>query len=733
MKGSGRPREGRPPGGDYMRQPDSSTPGFPEATAIREALRCGRTGCACMRPRGPVHCPAHSDEHPSLAVDVRGSRLLLHCRAGCPQGAVLAALRARGLWPANDGTALRRVTEYVIRAPDGTSLAIHVREDLGGGRKRFFWRLPDGRKGLDGLRPVDMLYGIERISAADAIVLLVEGERATDALHGAGVAAVGTVCGAAATPSDSVLGHLVRDGRQIVLWPDADPQGIRHMERIAQVLHRLGAREVRMIRPPEGVPAGWDAADAAAEGRDVRALIAGAEPWCPADPGPALLTAGDILAAADAPDPDWLIDGLVPTGGVVLLVGRPKSGKSTFARALAVAVAQGRPFLERQVRHGPVLLLSLEDRPRDVGRHLRFLGLTPQDPLLVATAVDRPERLREWVAAHRPTLVVVDTVGRLVRLKDAGAYAEVVGALEGVLRLARESGAALVLLHHAPKGSDGRDPVDAPLGSTAFAGTADVILHLKRAQDGARTLASVQRVGEDLEESVLTLGQDGWPALTGTKREAQEAQTADAILDLLRLREEGCTTREILEAVGGEWGQKLRALKRLAREGKVIQEGAGRRGDPHRYRLPGDSLFRCGNTPAQRNNESEKRLEPAPVLDEFVARDPGLETSDPQRIRANRVPANPAGTPGGTRASAGGLQGVGSEPARADALPEPPPPGEDPGLAGPEAGREGAPIGPPPPEGLWCPEHGPVLPVRAVWTSWGPRCPRCNRSLEGRP
>jgi putative DNA primase/helicase len=45
------------------------------------------------------HCPAHPDEHPSLAVrdgEGRGT-ILVYCRAGCQQSAVLAALKRLGL------------------------------------------------------------------------------------------------------------------------------------------------------------------------------------------------------------------------------------------------------------------------------------------------------------------------------------------------------------------------------------------------------------------------------------------------------------------------------------------------------------------------------------------------------------------------------------------------------------------------------------------------------------
>jgi sarcosine oxidase gamma subunit len=482
---------------------------------------------------------------------------------------------------------------HEIRDHEGRLVAVHVRQDLPGGRKRLWWETPDGRRGLGGLRPVDLLYGLERITKAREVTV-VEGEKCADALWSVGIAAVATVCGAAATPSNQVLRHLVRPGLRVVLWPDADEAGRKHMERIARALHRLGARDLSWVEPPAGVPAGWDAADTVAEGRDVRALLAAAKPWKPPASGPQLMTAAEVLQAENAAGPEWVVHGLVPAAGVVLLVGRPKSGKSTLARALAVAVAQGRPFLGRPVQQGPVLLLSLEDRRQDVARHFRTLGLRPEDPLLAADALDKPETLHAWVRVHRPVLVIVDTVGRILRLQDASAYAEVTQALDGLLRLARESGAALVLLHHAPKGSDGREVVDAPLGSTAFAGTADVVLHLKRAPDGVRTLASVQRVGEDLEESVVAIGPDAWPVLAGTRREVQARTLADAILDYLRSAGEA-SREEVLAAVQARALDAHRALQTLVQAGLVERVGSGRRGDPYRFRVAPNVEESLGN------------------------------------------------------------------------------------------------------------------------------------------
>ncbi len=88
------------------------------AEEIRLALRCGRRGCECARPRGPVHCPAHDDAHPSLSVDERDGRLLVHCFAGCQQEDVIEALRARGLWGGRPpAPALSRLRRGALEGP----------------------------------------------------------------------------------------------------------------------------------------------------------------------------------------------------------------------------------------------------------------------------------------------------------------------------------------------------------------------------------------------------------------------------------------------------------------------------------------------------------------------------------------------------------------------------------------------------------------------------------------
>jgi hypothetical protein len=74
------------------------------AENIRQALQCNNPSCACHRPTGHVHCPAHDlgrqDKTPSLSLTEKDGKVLFHCFNGCLGETLLDALRERGLWSA---------------------------------------------------------------------------------------------------------------------------------------------------------------------------------------------------------------------------------------------------------------------------------------------------------------------------------------------------------------------------------------------------------------------------------------------------------------------------------------------------------------------------------------------------------------------------------------------------------------------------------------------------------
>ena len=79
------------------------------AEAIAKALGGRKAGAAWM-----ARCPAHDDRAPSLSIaDASDGKVLVRCHAGCDQRDVIAALRARGVWDADE----RRPTRF-LRKPD---------------------------------------------------------------------------------------------------------------------------------------------------------------------------------------------------------------------------------------------------------------------------------------------------------------------------------------------------------------------------------------------------------------------------------------------------------------------------------------------------------------------------------------------------------------------------------------------------------------------------------------
>ncbi len=121
-------------------------------------------------------CPAHADMNPSLSIDVRNEKILVHCHAGCSQEAVLAALgiEAHELFLDGSDTKRRIVAEYPYTDEKGELLFQVVRYEP----KGFRQRCPDGKGdwhwNLNGVRRV--LYRLPELLAEKSL-LICEGEK----------------------------------------------------------------------------------------------------------------------------------------------------------------------------------------------------------------------------------------------------------------------------------------------------------------------------------------------------------------------------------------------------------------------------------------------------------------------------------------------------------------------------------------------------------------------------
>jgi putative DNA primase/helicase len=207
------------------------------AASIAHALRGGRKSGAGW----VACCPAHRDRNPSLSLrDSADGQLLAHCHAGCAQAAVIASLKALGLWPEQGKQWERRgvVAEYDYDDASGSLLYQILRTDP----KGFFQRYPDGRGGwINRKHPQQVLYRLSEVVKA-SIVFVVEGEKDADRLREHGFVAT-TNAGGAKAPWLSQYTESLR-GREVILIPDNDPPGRQRVLAIARALLGRAARVV---------------------------------------------------------------------------------------------------------------------------------------------------------------------------------------------------------------------------------------------------------------------------------------------------------------------------------------------------------------------------------------------------------------------------------------------------------------------------------------------------------
>lgn len=307
--------------------------------------------------------------------------------------------------------------------------------------------------------------------------------------------------------------------------------------------------------------------------------------------GLGLVPVGELLNEPDDAHA-YIVENRLPAAGLGLLAGKPKAGKSTAARCLAFAVARGASWLGHATTQGPVIYLALEEKRAEVRDHFRDLGAADADPIYVffgSTPADALDRLRREAERLRPVLIIIDPLFRFVRVDDGNDYATMTAALAPLLALARETGAHVLLVHHLGKGE--RSDGDNVLGSTAIFGAVDTALLMKRSER-YRTLSSLQRYGEDLEEITIELDPVTRDVrAVGSRAEAEQMHAAGLILQFLGGLPAPVTEAELDAGIECRTQPKRAALRGLVKDGAVLRIGHGGKAAPFRYRVaPGTRI-----------------------------------------------------------------------------------------------------------------------------------------------
>ncbi len=179
----------------------------------------------------------------------------------------------------------------------------------------------------------------------------------------------------------------------------------------------------------------------------------------------------------------WIAQPLVYAGGVTLLAGPPKAGKSTLASNLQRCRETGQPLLGSwDVSVGPTLLVTEEG---GVAVAYKTNGLRSLDVMDRRAAVQAelgfPQMLDAvagWATDHPGGLAFIDTLAIWAGIDNENDASEVSAAVAKVTALAQATDLAVVVVHHARK--SGGDNGEAIRGSGAILATVDIAVELSR-------------------------------------------------------------------------------------------------------------------------------------------------------------------------------------------------------------------------------------------------------------
>ena len=203
----------------------------------------------------------------------------------------------------------------------------------------------------------------------------------------------------------------------------------------------------------------------------------------------------EFIAHADEGEA-WLIEGILPAGGVSTFAGEPRSFKTIAAVQLAFAVAGNQAdFLGHPVTiHGPVVYLAEEGaRVHLANLFDQYQMLTPveEDAITIyymqglsPTRTDGWSQFVEQIRALHPVLVIIDTLARTMEgdENDAGAARDYLNPLS---QLAADLDLTVVVIHHFSKAGQGRVGTRMR-GSIAIYGACEATLGFMRSADDGR-------------------------------------------------------------------------------------------------------------------------------------------------------------------------------------------------------------------------------------------------------
>lgn len=293
------------------------------------------------------------------------------------------------------------------------------------------------------------------------------------------------------------------------------------------------------------------------------------------------------ISAKDLPDippTESLWAGLIFPGCITQLNAEPGAGKSTLLYNIAALGAQGKDLLGIPFSK-PIKTLYIDLESPAWLQKQKIETICDELPenfhLLSDFNLKRDiNDLIRLAMAKQYDLIVFDTQSKALDLEDENDNAEANRAAALLRKLAKETGAAILLIHHTKKGDGGRK-VYLGRGASALAGAVDIVSILETIDSDTLKLEIVKNRIAGIYQSITIrkIGDDKFERVSTeeSQRGPELYRVQQSILNLLGDGMEW-RTAEIHERVEKEGFKKRtseNALSRLCVSGKVLKTRQG--------------------------------------------------------------------------------------------------------------------------------------------------------------
>lgn len=194
----------------------------------------------------------------------------------------------------------------------------------------------------------------------------------------------------------------------------------------------------------------------------------------------------------------WLIEDFWESGSVGVIGAPSKSFKSTFALNLACAVATGKPFDGRKVKQGAVLIIQGENNlSMEQHKIYAVTGCDTPPPIYFVDdniTMEQVYRLENDIRELGVKLLIIDPMYLLFGSGDINRHQDIVERLEMLTRLSKNTGCAVMLIHHSRKLERGAKITTSDMYGSAFIeGWYESMILLQRKSNNSSTMTTYFR------------------------------------------------------------------------------------------------------------------------------------------------------------------------------------------------------------------------------------------------